>query len=528
MEPANNMSGPDTGSGPDRLQQIRERFDRADEHADKLRGNSLNSEALISDHHSDSRGDSGLDVYQDITSSLRDQSLQRHENRISKIEQLQDSIKFRLIGRVAVVAALLLLTAIIYHAVTTRQATEVPQSLAIWMEQQKLLRQVAQVQQWLASGQAQSDLPPPESVEDLQSWLDQIRLSPDLQKLETETGSEPGFVAFQCPVAPIQCLAEDIPNAPGQQRIELNHLVRNANTMQVENGNCEGTADLIGEYANLFGWRRSEAITKSLVEISVARCFMDADDTDNAAVHYTRAYCASVSNPDPHEAMTALYGLARISWLADDTQQVSHYTQCSEDLLDYHLRQEPDVNTLSNFITLALLLYELTGDSGESIRVKEKGLAAARELMPDVQEHELEVVREVMLILQMNLMEVYLTLNETEPLNQLYDELKGNPMLEEGDRLVALGLLAMQDLIDNNHASAREHLRRITTRYQALAEFTTMWSWEAIDRWHEETESTRSAIVNEQIKDIRLALSNERPADSMQRLYRVLAATGGR
>jgi len=439
MEPANNMSGPDTGSGPDRLQQIRERFDRADEHADKLRGNSLNSEALISDHHSDSRGDSGLDVYQDITSSLRDQSLQRHENRISKIEQLQDSIKFRLIGRVAVVAALLLLTAIIYHAVTTRQATEVPQSLAIWMEQQKLLRQVAQVQQWLASGQAQSDLPPPES-----------------------------------------------------------------------------------------GWRRSEAITKSLVEISVARCFMDADDTDNAAVHYTRAYCASVSNPDPHEAMTALYGLARISWLADDTQQVSHYTQCSEDLLDYHLRQEPDVNTLSNFITLALLLYELTGDSGESIRVKEKGLAAARELMPDVEEHELEVVREVMLILQMNLMEVYLTLNETEPLNQLYDELKGNPMLEEGDRLVALGLLAMQDLIDNNHASAREHLRRITTRYQALAEFTTMWSWEAIDRWHEETESTRSAIVNEQIKDIRLALSNERPADSMQRLYRVLAATGGR
>ena len=510
------MSASDTSSGLTRLQQIRERFKRADERADQL--------------HNDSSGlprnDDESNAYRDITSSVRDRSLQRHENRISEIEQLQESVSYKLIGRIAVCVALLLLITIAYHAVTKPSTDQAPQSLAIWMEQQKLLRQVAQVQQWLANGQAQSDLPPPESLEDLQAWLDQIKLSPDLQKLETETGGEPGFVAFQCPVAPIQCLAEDIPSAAGQRRTELNQLVRNANTMQVKNGNCEGTADLIGEYGNLFGWRRSEAITKALVEISVAKCFMGADDTDSAAIHYTRAYCASVSDPDPHEAMTALYGLARISWLANDMQQVGHYTHCSEDLLDYHLQREPDVNTLNNYITLALLHYELTGDPRESISVKEKGLAAARKLMPGVEEHELEVVREVMLILQMNLMEVYLTLNEPEPLYQLYEELKSNPMLEEGDRLVALGLLAMQDLIDNKHESARAHLLRIITRYQALAEFTTMWSWEAIDRWYEETESTRSAAVNEQIKDIRLALSNERPPDSMQRLSRVLAATG--
>lgn len=506
------MSKSETGSEPGRLQQLRAWFERADRQSDNSQSNSQTGSAD--------------DVYREITTSLRDHSLQRHENRIAEIESLQDSIKFRLIGRVAVVAALLLLCAIIYLVATVRPAVEPPHSLAMWMEQQKLLRQVAQVQQWLANGQAQSDLPPPSSLEELQAWLDQIKLSPDLQKLETETGGQPGFVAFQCPVAPIQCLTEDIPSADGQRRIELNQLVRNANTMQVENGNCEATADLIGEYANLFGWRRSEAITKSLVEISVAKCFMGADDTDNAAIHYTRAYCASVSNPDPHEAMTALYGLARISWLANDMQQVSHYTHCSENLLDYHLQREPDVNTLNNYITLALLHYELTGDPRESISVKEKGLAAARKLMPDVEEHELEVVREVMLILQMNLMEVYLTLNEPEPLYELYEEIKSNPMLEEGDRLVALGLLAMQDLIDNKHESARAHLLRIITRYQTLTEFTTMWSWEAIDRWHEETESTRSASVNEQIKDLRLALSNERPPDSMQRLSRVLAATG--
>lgn len=520
------MSRSDSGSGSSRLQQIRDRFERADRYRGDIRGELRGD--VRDDRPADRRSNSGNNVYREITTSLRQQSLQRHDNRISKVEELQASIRFKLIGRVAVGVALLLLITIAYKATTTRHVEEVPQSLSFWMEQQKLLRQVAQVQQWLASGQAQSDLPPPGNLEDLQSWLDQIRLSPDLQKLETETGGQPGFVAFQCPVAPIQCLVEDIPSATGQRRTELNQLVRNANTMQVENGNCEGTADLIGEYAGLFGWRRSEAVTKSLIEISVAKCFMGADDTDSAAIHYTRAYCASVSNPDPHEAMTALYGLARISWLADNMQQVGHYTQCSEDLLEYHLRREPDVYTLNNYITLALLHYELTGDPRESISVKKKGLAAARKLMPGVEEHELEVVQEVMLILQMNLMEVYLTLNEPEPLKQLYDELKSNPMLQEGDRLVALGLLAMQDLIDNNHESARAHLTRIITRYQALAEFTTMWSWEAIDRWHEETEPTRNASVNEQIKDIRLALSNERPVDSMQRLTRVLAATGAR
>jgi len=405
---------------------------------------------------------------------------------------------------------------------------QAPQSLATWIEQQKLLRQVSQVQQWINNGEAESDLPPPGNMEELQAWLDQIKLSPDLQKIEEEdAGGEPGFVAFQCSAAPIPCLAEDIPSAAGEGRTELNHLVRNANAMLVETGNCEGTVNLIGEYESLFGWRQSEAITKSLLEISVAKCFMEEENTDNAQVHYTRAYCASVSNADPHEAMNSMYGLAKISFLAGDRQQVDNYTQCSEDLLDYHLQAEPDVNTLNNYITLALMHYELTGDTRESIRVEEKGLAAARELAPTAEEFQVEDLLEVMLILQMNLMEGYLTLGETEPLYLLFEDLKSNPMLEDGDRLVAQGLLAMQDLVDDNKDSAREHLLRIIARYRTLTEFNTVWSWDAFDRWQEKTKSTRSAEVDEQIKELRIALDVERPADSLQRLNKVLAAVGG-
>ena len=124
-------------------------------------------------------------------------------------------------------------------------------------------------------------------------------------------------------------------------------------------------------------------------------------------------------------------------------------------------------------------------------------------------------------------MEGYLTLNETEPLYRLHEDLKSNPMLEDGDRLVALGLLAMQDLVDNNQASAKEHLLRIIPRYKAMTEFTTVWSWDAFDRWQEETKSSRSATVDEQIKELRIALDTERPPDSLQRLNRVLAAIGG-
>ena len=508
MEPAVNMNKPDTRSLQNRLQQIRARFNAADEHG----------------------GDSNGEVkqaYRELTTEIRDHSVQRHERKIADINELQRSIRFRLLGYAVFAAALLFLLALIYKAVTPNNNEATPQSLATWIEQQKLLKQVAQVQQWLASGQAESELPPPENLEELQAWLDQIKLSPDLQKIEEEASSEIGFVPFQCPVAPIQCLAGDIPSAAGQSRIELNHLVRNANAMLVETGNCEETVNLIGEYDSLFGWRQSEAITKSLVEISVAKCFMNAEDTDNASIHYTRAYCASVSNPDPHEAMTSIYGLAKIAFLDDDMQQVGNYTQCSEDLLDYHLREEPDVNTLGNYITLALMHYELTGNTRESIRVEEKGLSAARELMPTAEEYEVEDLLEVMLILQMNLMEGYLTLGETEPLNLLFEDLKSNPMLEDGDRLVAIGLLAMQDLVDDNKESAKQHLLRIIPRYKTLTEFTTVWSWDAFDRWQEETKSSRSSTVDEQIRDLRIALDTERPADALQRLNRVLAAMGG-
>jgi len=492
------------GSYKHRLQQIRDHFRGADQNSSEER-----------------------QAYREITEEIRERSLHRHEARIADINDLQDSIRLKLARNAAIIAGLLLL-ALVTYILWPNTYGQAPQSLATWIEQQKLLRQVSQVQQWINNGEAESDLPPPGNMEELQAWLDQIKLSPDLQKIEEEdAGGEPGFVAFQCSAAPIPCLAEDIPSAAGEGRTELNHLVRNANAMLVETGNCEGTVNLIGEYESLFGWRQSEAITKSLLEISVAKCFMEEENTDNAQVHYTRAYCASVSNADPHEAMNSMYGLAKISFLAGDRQQVDNYTQCSEDLLDYHLQAEPDVNTLNNYITLALMHYELTGDTRESIRVEEKGLAAARELAPTAEEFQVEDLLEVMLILQMNLMEGYLTLGETEPLYLLFEDLKSNPMLEDGDRLVAQGLLAMQDLVDDNKDSAREHLLRIIARYRTLTEFNTVWSWDAFDRWQEKTKSTRSAEVDEQIKELRIALDVERPADSLQRLNKVLAAVGG-
>ena len=147
--------------------------------------------------------------------------------------------------------------------------------------------------------------------------------------------------------------------------------------------------------------------------------------------------------------------------------------------------------------------------------------------MPTAEEYEVEDLLQVMLILQMNLMEGYLTLGETEPLNLLFEDLKSNPMLEDGDRLVAIGLLAMQDLVDDNKESAKQHLLRIIPRYKTLTEFTTVWSWDAFDRWQEETKSSRSSTVDEQIRDLRIALDTERPADALQRLNRVLAAMGG-
>ena len=240
-------------------------------------------------------------------------------------------------------------------------------------------------------------------------------------------------------------------------------------------------------------------------------------------MHYTRAYCASVSDPDPHQAMNALYGLAKISFRNDNTSELQNHVQCSESLLDYHLQNQTDVNTLSNYITLSLMYYELTGDTRESIRLEEKALDAAREMAPTLETYQFEDHQELMLILQMNLMEGYLTLGESLPINKIHEDLKNNPMLEDGDRLVARGLLVMQDIIDGKNQSAKDHLDTIITRYQSLTEFTTVWSWEAFDRWQEKTRSKRSKKIDDLVTELRIALDKDRPADSLQRLYRVLA-----
>ena len=465
-------------------------------------------------------------TYREISTELREQSLQRHERRIADVTNLQDALRFKLLGSLAIG---LLLIAIVGGWFLTESlpdnSAEPPQSVAIWVQQQQLLQQVAQVQQWLQSGEAESDLPPPENMQELRAWLDQIKLSPDLQKLDEQLASgEPGFVPFQCPASPIQCLADDIPGADGESRIELGNLVHNANQMLVDDGNCEGTVNLIGEYDSLFGWRRAEAATKAQIELSVGGCFLKNDNLKSAGVHYQRSYCASVSNPDPHQAMSALYGLAKISWRNQNLAEMQNHVQCSESLLDYHLRTDQDIDTLYNYITVSLMHYELTGDTRESIRLEEKAIAAARAMAPTLEAHQLEDHQRLMLILQMNLMEGYLTLGESIPINKIYAELKNNPMLEDGDRLVARGLLVMQDLIDGENQLARDRLNSIINRYKSLSEFTTVWSWSAFDRWQEKTRANRSKTVDDMVTGLRIVLSPDRPADSLQRLYQILAS----
>jgi len=484
------------------------------------------------------RNEGGNTNYRNITADLREQSLHRHERRLADVGDLQDTLRLKLLRRLAVLALITVLAGILLLFILRdkpeifglqNESEETPQSLAIWIQQQQMLQQVGQVQEWLRNGEAESDLPPPKNMEELQAWLDQIRLSPDLQKIDEETESgEPGFVPFQCPASPIQCLAGDVPTAEGEGRVELGHLVRNANKMLVDDGNCEGTVNLIGEYNSMFGWRRAEAVTKAQMELSVAGCFMDNNKPDRAEVHYQRSYCASVSDPNPHQAMNAMYGLAKISWRNQDVAQLQNHVQCSESLLDYHLQTDPDVNTLNNYITLALMYYELTGDTRESIRLEEKALDSARAMAPTLETYQIEDHQELMLILQMNLMEGYLVLGESEPMYKIHEDLKSNPMLEEGDRLVARGLLAMQDLIDGNNQSASDHLNALSNRYQALTEFTTVWSWDAFDRWQEQTKSKRSRKVDDLVREIRVVLDSARPADSVQRFFRILAAIEAR
>ena len=467
------------------------------------------------------------DAYREISADMREQSLRRHDQRLFDISELQRVLRLKVFIFATVGLALLCLVAWMLYSRLPDYNESAPQGLATWIEQQKMLRQVQQVQQWLQEGKAQSDLPPPQSVEDVQAWLDQIELNPDIQKLDPdEATGEPGFVPFSCSSLPISCPASDVPSGSGEPRIELSYLVRNAKTMLVNNGDCDAAVHLMGEYESLFGWRKSEAVTKAQTELSVARCFMDMEDTDQAHIHYERTFCASVSDPDPDQAMSALYGLARIAWRDQDAGLLNSHVGCSEELLDYHLQNDPDVDTLYNYITLSLMHYEFLDDTREAIRLEEKALSAARELATSAEPGDREEHLGLMLTLQMNLMEGYLTIGESEPMKRLYDELKSNPLLEDGDRLVALGLLVMQDLIDGENESARGTMTNIITRYQTLAEFTTIWSWSAFDRWQIKTRLDRTDAIDSMIKDLRLALAADRPADSVQKLSRVLASIG--
>jgi len=221
--------------------------------------------------------------------------------------------------------------------------------------------------------------------------------------------------------------------------------------------------------------------------------------------------------------MNALYGLAKLSATNDNTESLQGYIACSESLLDYHTRTGVDLETLHNFVTLSLMHYEFAGDAAESIRLEEKALASVKELAASAPEGEQSSHLDIMMTLQMNLMEGYLTLGNGDKMWELHEELKSNPKLEDGDRLIARGMLIMQDIADGNSERALQHLDVVIKRYQSLAEFTTIWSWEAFDRWMDDTRDDRTNFVHNSIHDLRLILTPERPTDSLQTLYRIRA-----
>jgi len=462
--------------------------------------------------------------YRRISADARQRSLQRHEQRLDGLSQLRFTLYRRLV-RFGVLWLLLCAVGVAawwYYA--PAEKPEPPEDLAIWLAQQRLLKQVNQVQEWLAEGQAESNQAPPQSFAELQAWLDQIELNPELQSSRAaQEGGGPGFVPFQCAAAPVACPAEFVPTAEGDYRFELSRLVRNANIMLTDKGDCEGTVDLIREYDSLFGWRRSEAITKARTELSVARCFMGQGDVEKAGLHFQRTFCASVSDPNPDQAMSALYGLARIAYQSEDMTLLGHRVDCSESLLDYHLSREITVDTLHHYVSLALMHYEFLDDTREAIRLQEKALATLRVLLASADINNRDEHLNLMLTLQLNLMEGYITINQSAPMEEIFDEINRNPRLGDADRLVALSMLVMQYLIDGNVVAARTNLSELIQRYESLAEFTTLWSWSAFNRWLEKSRDQRTARLDQQMSDLRDALSPPKSPESLGTLYRLLA-----
>jgi len=105
----------------------------------------------------------------------------------------------------------------------------------------------------------------------------------------------------------------------------------------------------------------------------------------------------------------------------------------------------------------------------------------------------------------------------------MYEEVNQNPLLTDADRLIALGMLAMQDLISENKIRAKRNLSEIVRRYRTLSEFSTQWSWSAFDRWQIDTVSQRTEELDRHIRDIRLALAPPRSASAIELLNRLLS-----
>ncbi|MBX2886982.1 MAG: hypothetical protein KTR32_43950, partial [Granulosicoccus sp.] len=466
--------------------------------------------------------------YREISAGARQRSLSLHDNRLARIDALRDLLRRRLLRWAVFWLAVLGATGVWIWQSSPDSEPEPPKALATWLAQQRLLEQVNKVQEWLSEGQAESTQPPPQSFAELQAWLDQIELNPELQSsTESSGGGGPGFVPFQCAAAPVACPAEFVPDDEGEYRFELSRLVRNANIMLSDKGDCEGTVDLIREYGSLFGWRRTEAITKARTELSVARCFAQKGDQPNASLHFQRTFCASVSDPDPDQAMSALYGLARIAHQESDMILVRNRVDCSESLLEYHLSKEISVGTLHHYVSLALMHYEFLNDTEEAIRLQEKALEKLRVLLASADAADRDEHLGLMLTLQLNLMEGYITVNDSDPMEDMFDEVNRNPRLGDADRLVALSMLIMQNLTLGDHDKARLNLAELIQRYEGLQEFTTLWSWDAFNRWLEASRDQRSAVLDQQLKDLRDSLSPPKSAKSLATLYQLMSTLSG-
>jgi tetratricopeptide (TPR) repeat protein len=340
------------------------------------------------------------------------------------------------------------------------------------------------------------------------------KLKRDQQAASSKDDDGDGKPSFQCSrEAPVRCAARDTPNAAGEERKEVVLLMDAYRSVLKTEKDCERLEKSIESIGQQLHWRKSERSIKANLEDLATECFYKQKNVEKTLEHAQKLQCAG---DDGYINSVYWYTTAIEHYAENEAGALTAY-QCFREATD-HIEKNKIFS--SAYIAsrhresgaLAWLYFDDLPTATEELK---KGRAILKR-EPKKTRLILDVIGEI----NLDLMETYVTANiDIEELQELLNEINSSGRLTDGYKQIKDTLAAIYFMQNNDNATARIHLKNVSSRFKLMPEYICGWDWSGFRR------GLKDSIPDEKIRELATTLVDATncyiPQSTSQRLKRI-------